>query len=150
MTGSDYRDLIAQYIYRNFDSSNLQVYTEIYLGKTIIGKSRKIDVFVVHKRSQRPLAIECKFQDTKGTTDEKIPYALQDLASLRVPGCLCYAGDGWSTGVLHTLAASPLAAYCFPDAENPSRSEATIELDHVLAASFFLWDGILPAHRRHR
>ena len=30
------------------------------------------------------------------------------------PGCLAYAGDGWSRGILHTLEASPLAAYCLP------------------------------------
>lgn len=148
MTGSEYRDLIASYIHRNFQSAGLVVYTEINLGKTIIGKARKVDVFVVHDATQRALAIECKYQDTKGTTDEKIPYALQDLMALRVPACLSYAGNGWSTGVLHTLAASSLAAYCLPDPADVRRTEYTLELDHVLAATFLLWKDVLPPQRQ--
>ncbi|MBX7134227.1 MAG: hypothetical protein K1X67_16260 [Fimbriimonadaceae bacterium] len=150
MTGSEYRDLIASYIHRNFQSAGLVVYTEINLGKTIIGKARKVDVFVVQEATQRALSIECKYQDTKGTTDEKIPYALQDLTALRVPACLCYAGDGWSRGVLHTLAASSLAAYCLPDASDARRTDGTVELDHVLAATFSIWSEVLPASRRWR
>ncbi len=148
MTGSEYRDLIANYIHANFKGEGLVVYTEIGLGRTIIGKARKVDIFVVHEGTQRALAIECKYQDTKGTTDEKIPYALQDLGALRVPGCLCYAGEGWSTGVLHTLAASSVAAYALPIAGTYERTDATVELDHVLASTFRLWTAILPTHRR--
>ena len=140
MTGSEYRDLVASYIHRNFAAHGLVVYTEVALGKTIIGKDRRIDVFVVRQDDQRAVAIECKYQESKGTVDEKIPYALQDLEALRVPGCLVYAGDGWSSGVLHTLAASHLAAYCLPDALSQARTQDTIELDHTLAAIFGLWD----------
>ncbi len=147
MTGKQYRDLIATYIYNNFSTHGLVVYTEITLGKTIIGKDRRIDVFVVRKHDQRAIAIECKYQDSKGTVDEKIPYALQDLEALRVPGCLVYGGEGWSSGVLHTLAASHLAAYCLPDALLWARTERTIELDHALASIFGLWDVILSPTR---
>jgi len=59
-----------------------------------------------------------------------------------------YAGDGWSRGVLHTLEASRLAAYCLPDATTWARSVETRELDHILAATFGLWDAVLPAGRR--
>jgi hypothetical protein len=146
--GSEYRDLVAGYIHTNFAAHGLAVYTEVTLGRTIIGKDRRIDVFVVRQHDQRAIAIECKFQESKGTVDEKIPYALQDLEALRVPGCLVYAGDGWSIGVLHTLAASHLAAYCLPDGGQLERSPNTLELDHVLAATFGLWDLVLPAARR--
>jgi hypothetical protein len=148
MKGSEYRDLIATYIHRNFAVHGLIVYTEVTLGKTIIGKDRRIDVFVVRQNDQRAVAIECKYQDSKGTVDEKIPYALQDLEALRVPGCLVYAGDGWSSGVLHTLAASHLAAFCSPDPGTHSRTTETIELDHTLAAIFGLWELIIPSSRR--
>jgi hypothetical protein len=147
MTGKEYRDLIAAYIDRNFSAHGLVVYTEVTLGKTIIGKDRRLDVFVVRREDQRALAIECKYQDSKGTVDEKIPYALQDLEALRVPGCLTYAGDGWSSGVLHTLAASRLAAYCLPEPVLWARTDRTLELDHTLAAIFGLWDLILPPSR---
>lgn len=147
MTGNQYRDLIAEYILRNFGAHELRVYTEVSLGKTIIGKDRKLDVFVVHRPSKSALAIECKFQDSQGTTDEKIPYALNDLEAMRVPGCLAYAGNGWSRGILHTLEASPMAAYCLPEPGVFERSRQTRELDHLLAATFGLWEAVIPESR---
>ena len=72
-------------------------------------------MFVLRKSDQRALAIECKYQEVQGTTDEKIPYALQDLEALWFPGCLVYAGTGWSKGVLHTLEGSRRAVHCLPD-----------------------------------
>jgi hypothetical protein len=147
VTGNQYRDLIASYIDRNFGESGLLVYTEVSLGKTIIGKDRKIDVFVVRRSDQKAIALECKYQEVQGTTDEKIPYTLQDLEALWIPGCVVYAGEGWSRGVLHTLEASRLAAYCLPE-EALARGSETRELDHVLAATFGLWEAVIPASRR--
>ena len=63
-------------------------------------------------------------------------------------GCLVYAGNGWSPGVLHTLAASPLACYCLPDPMTRARTAETRELDHFAAATFGLWDLVLPITRR--
>ena len=148
MNGNEYRDRIASYIHANFGTAGLQVYTEISLGKTIIGKSRKVDVFVIRNTDQRAIAIECKYQETKGTTDEKIPYALADLEALRVPACLVYAGEGWSAGVLHTLAASHHAAFCLPEGAPFPRTDSTLELDHFLAATFGLWTQVIPESRR--
>jgi hypothetical protein len=147
MTGNQYRDLIAAYIHRCYAAFGLVVYTEISLGKTVIGKDRRIDVFVVRSSDQKAIALECKYQDTQGTTDEKIPYALEDLEALWIPGCLVYAGEGWSRGILHTLEASKLAARCLPE-EGAHHSPETRELDHVLAATFGLWELVLPASRR--
>ena len=148
MTGNQYRDLIAAYIHRCYAPFGIVVYTEISLGKTIIGKDRRIDVFVVRSSDQKAIALECKYQDSPGTVDEKIPYALQDLEALWVPGCLVYAGEGWSRGILHTLEASRLAARCLPSESAPLLSPETRELDHVLAATFGLWEHVLPASRR--
>ncbi|HEY4057858.1 MAG TPA: PD-(D/E)XK nuclease superfamily protein [Kofleriaceae bacterium] len=149
MTGNQYRDLIAGYIHRSYSPFGLVVYTEISLGKTIIGKDRRIDVFVVRSMDQKAIALECKYQDTQGTVDEKIPYALDDLAALWIPGCLVYAGEGWSRGILHTLEASKLAARCLPmGPESTMHSSETRELDHVLAATFGLWELVLPGSRR--
>ncbi len=155
MTGNQYRDLIAGYIDRVFGDHvvgdrGVVVYTEVALGKTIIGKDRQIDVFVTRELDQRAIAIECKYQDAQGTVDEKIPYALLDLEALWIPGCLVYAGSGWSKGVLHTLEGSRRAAYCLPDAATLARRKDTRELDHILAATFGLWDLVIPASRRFR
>jgi hypothetical protein len=150
MTGNDYRDLIASYIHHNYAPHGLVVYIEISLGKTVIGKDRYIDVFVVRPDDRKAVAIECKYQDSLGTVDEKIPYALLDLEALWVPGCLVYAGKGWSRGVLHSLEASRLAAYCLPDGATLARGKLTRELDHMLAAIFGLWELVLPANKQFR
>ncbi len=150
MTGNGYRDLIAAYIHHQYGEHGLVVYREVNLGKTIIGKDRQIDVFVMRPLDQKAIAIECKYQDALGSVDEKIPYALLDLEALWVPGCLVYAGRGWSRGVLHQLEASRLAAYCMPERPSLQRSKTTRELDYLIAATFGLWEQILPAARRYR
>jgi hypothetical protein len=81
-------------------------------------------------------AIECKFQDSEGTVDEKIPYPLDDLERLPMQGCIAYAGKGFSQGVQHMLNASPLAAYCLPIGGQSESSLDTRELDHLLAMHF--------------
>jgi hypothetical protein len=143
----EYRDLIAAYIDVNYGARGVVVYTEVSLGKTIIGKNRKLDVFVLRKSDQRALAPETKYQEVQGTTDEKIPYALQDLEALWFPGCLVYAGPGWSKGVLHTLEGSRRAVHCLPASPDHARSNSTRELDHVLAAVFGFWDQVIPEGR---
>ena len=148
MTGNQYRDLIAAYVLQNWGPHGLVVYREVNLGKTIIAKDRQIDVFVVRPSDQRALALECKYQDAVGSVDEKISYALDDLAALWVPGCLVYAGRGWSKGVLHQLESSRLAAHCQPDRPTLARGRGTRELDHIIAAVFGFWEQILPAAKR--
>ncbi len=56
MTGKQYADLIASYIVTNYGKRGLKVYREITLGKTIIGKNRKVDLFIVHEASNAALA----------------------------------------------------------------------------------------------
>lgn len=145
--GGEYRDRVAGYIHANFNACGLIVYVEVPLGKTIIGKNRRLDLLVLRPSDQVALALECKFQAIPGTTDEKIPYALQDLDSMWLPGALVYAGKGWSPGVLHTLEGARNAIYCDPD-EALARTKATIELDHVLASVFGLWDKVIPENLR--
>src|ERR1700749_2007028 len=147
VSGNGFRDLTAAYVHHQYGEHGLVVYREINLGKTIIAKDRQIDVFVMRPVDQKAIAIECKYQDVQGTADEKIPYALDDLAALWVPGCLVYAGRGWSKGVRNQLEASRLGACWLPEA-SLARSKATRELDYILAATFGFWEQILPAAKR--
>ncbi len=143
MSGAEYANLIASYISRRFGPRGLAVYREIRVGKSIIGKNRCIDVFCVRDADSKAFAVECKFQDSPGTVDEKIPYALEDLQALPMAGCIAYAGKGFSEGVLHMLRAAPGASYCLP-AEGQNESSAdTRELDHLLAAHFGWWDVVI-------
>jgi hypothetical protein len=147
VTGGEYASLVADYLARRFGTRGLKVYREIRVGKSIIGKNRFIDVFCVCETDNRAFAIECKFQDSQGTVDEKIPYALEDLRALPMAGCIAYAGQGFSAGVLHMLAASRDAAYCLPIEGQMDTTTDTRELDHMLAVHFEWWD-VLIEHKR--
>lgn len=147
MSGADYANLVAAYLSRRFGPRGLKVYREIRVGKSIIGKNRCIDVFCVREADSKAFAIECKFQDSPGTVDEKIPYALDDLDALPMAGCIAYAGKGFSEGVLHMLGAAPRAAYCLPADGQSESSNETRELDHMLATHFGWWD-VLVGNRK--
>jgi hypothetical protein len=140
MTGAEYANLVASYVSRRFGVRGLKVYREIRVGKSIIGKNRCIDVFCVCEKDNKAFAIECKFQDSAGTVDEKIPYAIDDLRALPMSGCIAYAGKGFSEGVLHMLRASPHAAYCLPLSGQADSTPDTRELDHLLSTHFGWWD----------
>ena len=131
MTGTEYANLVASYVARRFASRGLTVYREVRVGKTIIGKDRCIDIFCVSGDASKAFAIECKFQDSQGTTDEKIPYALEDLRALPMTGCIAYAGQGFSDGILHMLRAAPDAAYCMPTPDLLDATGDTKELDQI-------------------
>jgi hypothetical protein len=152
MRGNEYRDVVARYLVAAYEERGLEVYDEVTIGTSILGKPRRTDLLVLHRESGKSLALECKYQDSSGTVDEKIPYALQDLEAMRMPAVVAYAGTGYSMGVLHLLQASHLAAYCLPGADlrpipRTTRAEAinsgTWQLDHVVAVTFGFWDVVL-------
>ena len=151
MTGHEYRKRIASYLVSAYWDRGIQVFEEVNLGTSIIGKQRRVDLFILQPQERKAFALECKYQDVSGTADEKIPYTLQDLAALRMPSAVAYAGVGFSEGVLHLLQASELAAYCMPDDTlkplgrrvGESIDSGTWQLDHVLAMAFGWWDVIV-------
>ncbi len=149
MTGNEYRKLVARYLVSAYGPRGLQVFEEISVGTSIIGKQRRVDLLVVSPGGAEAMVVECKYQDSSGTADEKIPYALQDLASMRLPSAIAYAGSGFSEGVLHLLQSSERAAYCHPDPTAltpvPRRpgepiDSGTWQLDHVVAQVFRFFD----------
>lgn len=148
MKGHEYKRRIGSYILSAYWDRGIQIYDEVNLGTSIIGKQRRVDLFIVQPGANRAMALECKYQDQSGTADEKIPYTLQDLEALRVPSAVVYAGSGFSEGVLHLLQSSELAAYCLPgETLRPAPRRAgesidsgTWQLDHVLAMTFGWWD----------
>jgi hypothetical protein len=147
VTGAEYANIVASYVAKRFGARGLKVYREIRVGKSIIGKNRCIDIFCVCENTNKAFAIECKFQDSQGTVDEKIPYALDDLRALPMIGCIAYAGKGFSDGVLHMLGASRHAAFCLPLPGQTDTTLETKELDHLLAAHFEWWDVLIEGKK---
>jgi hypothetical protein len=149
MTGHQYATLICRYVAANFGDRGISIYTQIVLGKSIIGKDRTVDVLIIEDTTRAGFVLEAKYQASQGTVDEKLPYALEDLRAMKTPGCVVYAGDGFSSGILHMLRASDLAAYCLPS-DTLARTNRTWELDHVLAQRFGWWDVIVKDSRKFR
>ncbi len=139
MDGYTYCKLIADYIKHHYLSRSIRIYKEISIGKTVIGKNRRIDILIINSITDSALAIECKYQEVHGTVDEKLIYSLSDIERMPMDAVVCYAGAGFSSGVLHLLEASPNAIFCLPEL-NLARSSNTKELDHYLAVKFKWWD----------
>ncbi|GAA4357949.1 PD-(D/E)XK nuclease superfamily protein [Kangiella marina] len=143
MNGNQYSDWVANYIVYNFSDRGLTVYREVPIGKSIIGKNRRVDILLVDEAQNKAISIECKFQTINGTAEEKIPYTLNDIRAMQMDAYISYGGDGFSKGVKHMLEASELAVHAEPEDlshVNYSRTPNTLELDQVLAMRFNWWD----------
>lgn len=75
-------------------------------GRRIWGAERYIDVVLTHGESRRRLGIECKYQGTAGSAEEKIPAIIQDISAWPIPGLVVFAGSGFSTNIKSFLIAS--------------------------------------------
>jgi hypothetical protein len=90
-------------------SLGLDYRRKLTVGKTIYGKDREVDVLFRDARNGNRLAVEAKYQRVAGTADEKLPYAVLNLATLPLPGVIVYGGGGFHLGALHWLCASTRA-----------------------------------------
>ncbi|HEY6559463.1 MAG TPA: PD-(D/E)XK nuclease superfamily protein [Polyangiaceae bacterium] len=75
-------------------------------GRRIWGAERYIDVILTHVESRRRLGLECKFQGTSGSAEEKIPAIIQDIAAWPIPGLVVFSGAGFSSNIRSFLVAS--------------------------------------------
>lgn len=143
MNGNQYANWVGNYIKVNFSSRGIIVYSEIFMGKSIIGKNRRVDLLVLNESLNKAIAIECKCQNVPGTADEKVPYTLKDSEAMQMDAYVVYGGEGFSKGITHMLEANELACYAMPqdnDENNFSRTISTRELDQILAMKFSWWD----------
>lgn len=75
-------------------------YIRQYRGfRTIYGSQCRLD-FLVRHPTKHPdmLAIECKWQSSPGTVDEKFPYLLANGRALGIPYAVFLAGGGYRDG----------------------------------------------------
>ena len=138
--GERFRKAVARHIAKAY-AGRLRVFEEVPLGSSIIGKARRVDILVLSQDYRTAAALETKFQDSQGTADEKMPYALQDCAAMHIPASVVYAGEGWSKGVRHLLAGSAYAvevSVMGADVIADSR-----ELDVFLAEVFGFWEMVV-------
>ena len=75
-------------------------------GRRIWGAERYIDVVLTDVASRRRLGIECKYQGTAGSAEEKIPAIIQDISAWPIPGLVVFSGAGFSENIKSFLIAS--------------------------------------------
>ncbi|MDR0942816.1 MAG: hypothetical protein LBM19_04405 [Holosporales bacterium] len=65
-------------------------------GKTIYDTQRKCDFLVMNQeRFPEGLVIECKWQESKGSVDEKYPFLMLNIMKTGVPTVILIDGDGY-------------------------------------------------------
>ncbi|MFA6035295.1 MAG: PD-(D/E)XK nuclease superfamily protein, partial [Myxococcota bacterium] len=88
------------------DNLGLLTKEQFRAGRRIWGAERRIDVILTHPHTKLRLGIECKYQGVAGSTEEKIPTTLQDIAAWPIKGIVVFSGDGFSPNMRSFLISS--------------------------------------------
>lgn len=84
----------------------LEVRSQLTVGRRIWGARRRIDLVLTDRGQRRSLGIECKFQGSPGTAEEKIPATIEDIRAWPIDGLVCFTGPGFSDNMRSFLLAS--------------------------------------------
>ena len=72
---------------------------QLKAGQTIYETQRNCDFFIFNQNKWRKgLIIECKWQQTAGSTDEKFPYLIENIKKTGIPSIILLDGDGYKPG----------------------------------------------------
>ena len=78
---------------------HLAVDKEVEVGRRLWGSKRRIDLILTEPESGQRLGIECKFQKSPGTAQEKIPAVIADIESWPIDGIVAYDGPGFTANM---------------------------------------------------
>lgn len=92
-------DLLKQRVVALAEKLGLKAETEVKAARRLWGQRRFIDVVITDEKSGKRLGIECKYQSSGGTAEEKIPATIQDIAYWPIPGIVVIDGEGFSSNM---------------------------------------------------
>lgn len=73
--------------------------TQYYIGNSIYEKPRYVDLILYHPiKYPKELAIQCKWQSSGGSVDEKYPFEVLSIAYNMVDTIIILDGGGYSQG----------------------------------------------------
>ncbi len=90
--GTQFRDRVAALA----EDLHLVVDKEVEVGRRLWGSKRRIDLILTEPESGQRLGIECKFQKSAGTAQEKLPAVIADIESWPIDGIVAYDGPGFT------------------------------------------------------
>jgi len=97
--GAELRDAVKELA----ESLGLETAIEVEVGRRIWGARRRIDVVVRHPGTRLTLGIECKYQATQGTAQEKIAATIEDMKGWPIRGIVVFDGDGFTSDMVAYL-----------------------------------------------
>jgi len=103
--GRAFEEMIAQRLrskgYQSLSSPPPAFRTPFFVAQlrgqffSIYGSPMRVDFFVWHpSKYPNGLVIECKYQETPGSADEKFPYTVANLRKAGIPAILLVMGSG--------------------------------------------------------
>jgi len=104
-SGAELRDQVAE-LGRTL---GLEAEIEVQVGRRIWGARRRIDVVLRHPATQVSLGVECKYQGTQGSAEEKIAATLSDIQAWPIRGIVVFSGDGFSANMSAYLLSTGMA-----------------------------------------
>jgi PD-(D/E)XK nuclease superfamily domain len=104
-SGNNLRDSVAAV----GESLGLEAEMEVSVGRRVWGARRRIDVVLKDRTTRVSLGIECKFQGTKGSAEEKIPATIEDIRAWPIRGIVVYSGEGFSVNMKSYLLSTGMA-----------------------------------------
>lgn len=84
-------------------SLGLEVRQQVRVARRLWGAERRIDVILTYRETRRSLGLECKYQGSSGTAEEKIPATISDIAAWPIPGLVVFSGGGFSPNMRQYL-----------------------------------------------
>jgi hypothetical protein len=81
-----------------------QYLKQLRVGETIYSTSRKCDFFIVNRdKFENDLIIECKWQQSGGSVDEKYPFLLHNIVKTGIPTVILLDGGGFKRAAMKWL-----------------------------------------------
>jgi hypothetical protein len=93
-TGAAFEAEVAEVI-RQLGLSYLH---QVKMGVSILGRRRVAD-FLVYDRAGKSLGIECKYQQTAGSAEDKLVHTITDFDARPVSHILVFGGEGFSKNI---------------------------------------------------
>ena len=87
----------------------LTVERQVQVGRRIWGARRRIDVVLKHPETRVSLGLECKYQGSSGSAEEKIPATIEDIKAWPIRGIVVYSGVGFSENIKSFLLSTGMA-----------------------------------------
>jgi hypothetical protein len=89
-------DALAKEVCRLARTLGLQAVEQYRVGRRLWGAGRQIDVILKSRKAGKTLGIECKFQEKRGTVEEKILATIEDIKAWPMDGIVVFKGEGFA------------------------------------------------------